>query len=160
MKNKKFNIIDLIIVLLVVSVICAGGFAYMYFFKSSDNVDANTAKIQYTIEVNGITEEAANSFRAGDSVTLGVSASGSGVIVKTEVKNYEKITTDTDTGRHILTEVPEEFTASVTIESTVSKSDTAYTTGSEVIAVGKEMPFNARGAASEKCYIIDLTEVK
>ena len=160
MKNKKFNIIDLLIILLVVAVICAGVFAYMYFFKSSDNVNTNMAKIQYTIEVNGITEDAANSFNTGDSVTLGASASGSGVIVKTEVEEYKMITTNAEDGAYQWMVVPGEYTALVTVESTVAKTDTAYTTGSEVIAVGKHMPFNARGAACEKCYIVDLTEVK
>lgn len=161
MKNKKFNIIDLLIILLIVAVICAGVFAYMYFFKSSDNsVNTNTVNIQFTIEVNGITEDAANSFKVGDSVTLGASASGSGVIKNTEVKEYRMITSNEEDGTYQWTGVPGEYTALVTVESNVVKTDTAYTTGSEVISVGKQMPFNARGAASEKCYIVDLNEVK
>ena len=161
MKNKKFNIIDLLILLLIVAVICAGVFAYMYFFKSSDNsTDTNTTNIQFTIEVSGITEDAANSFKTGDSVTLGESASGSGVIALTEVLPFKMVTTNTEDGIYQWTEMPGEYTARVTIRSNVIKTDTAYTTGSEVIAVGKEMPFNARGAASEKCYIVDLIEVK
>lgn len=160
MKNKKFNIIDLLIVLLVIAVICAGVFAYMYFFKASEDVSTNTANIQFTIEVSGITEDAANSFKVGDTVTLGASASGSGVIKKTEVQKYRMVTSDEENGTYLWSEVPGEYVALVTIESNVVKTDTAYTTGSEVVAVGKEMPFNARGAASEKCYIVDLTEVK
>lgn len=161
MKNKKFNIIDLLIILLAIAVICAGVFAYMYFFKSSDDsVSTNTTNIQFTIEVNGITEDAANCFSVGDTVTLGESASGSGVIVDTEILPYKMVTTNAEDGTYQWTEVPNEYTARVTVQSDVVKTDTSYTTGSEVIAVGKQMPFNARGAASEKCYIVDLTEVK
>ena len=160
MRNKKLNIIDVTIIIVVLAIICVGVYVYFTKFAKQDVVNTNTADIRFTIEVNGISEEAANSFNIGDSVTLGETTSGRGVIENVEVVNYRIVTKNTKDGTITWADVPGEYTALVTIASTVAKSDTAYTSGNETLAVGREMPFNAKGAAAEKCYIIDLTEVK
>ena len=160
MRNKKFNIIDVIIILVVLAIICVGVYVYFTKFAKSDVVNTNTADIRFTIEVNGISEDAANSFNIGDSVTFGETTSGRGIIENVEVVNYRMITKNTKDGTIAWADVPDEYTARVTITSTVTKSETAYTSGNETIAVGREMPFNAKGAAAEDCYIIDLSEVK
>lgn len=160
MKNRKFNIIDIIIIILIAAILCAGVYVYYVKINGQESADADTVNLHFTVEVNGLTEEAANSFNVGDYVTLGESASGSGVIESVEVEKYKILSRNTENGTFLWSEVPDEYTAKVTIVSGVNKSDTAYTTGSENISVGKEMPFNARGAASEKCYIVDLYETE
>lgn len=160
MRNKKLNIIDVTIILVVLAIICVGVYVYFTKFSKSDVTSTNTADIRFTIEVNGISEEAANSFNIGDNVTLGETTSGRGVIENVEVLNNRIVAKNTKDGTITWADVPDEYTARVTIASTVTKSDTAYTSGSETIAVGREMPFNAKGAAAEECYIVDLIEVK
>lgn len=157
--KTKFNIIDAVILIVVIAVIAVGCFIYLNMTDDTVAV-TNTAKIEFKIEVIDLTEDAANSFNAGDSVTLGETTSGSGVITAVQVTPYKKWVENTEDGEVVISEVPGRYTATVTIASEVSKTDTAYTSGSEEISVGKKMPFNAKGAASEESYIVDLYEVK
>ncbi|MBR0276984.1 MAG: DUF4330 family protein [Clostridia bacterium] len=160
MKKTKFNVIDVIIVFLIIAIIAAGVYFYIAKFKNSKDSNSNTVNIEFTIEVNGLTQDAAYSFTEGDEVSFGESASGSGKIKKVEVDTYKKIAKDTEKGEFLFSEVPGEYTVKVTISSDVNKTDTYYKSGEEFIAIGREMPFNAKGSAAENCYIVDLKEVK
>ena len=159
--KTKFNIIDVIIIVAIVLIIVAGCFFYFNMNKDSA-ADADTVKINFVLEVNNLTETSAISFEnsVGDAVTLGATSSGSGVIKKAEKTGYKKWVKNVQDGEVVLSEVPDRYTVRLTIESDVVKSGTAFTTGNETIAVGKAMPFNANGVASEDCYIVDLIEVK
>jgi len=158
--KPKFNIVDGIILVVVILIIAVGCFIYFNMTKDDNVVEADTTKIEYVIEIKDLSEEAANSFNVGDSVTLGESTSGSGKITAVEVVPFIKWVENAEKGEVVISEVPGRYTANVTITSEVAKSNIAYTTGSEEIAVGKKMPFNAKGAASEDGYIVNLYEVK
>jgi len=160
MKKTKFNVIDIVIIVLVVAIIGVGAYIFVNKFTNASVEEANTVNVDFTIEVNGLTKEAAESFNKGDDVTFGETTSGSGKIIDVVVKPYEKISKNTVDGTYVLAEVPEEYTALVTISSNVNKTETEYKSGDEIIAIGKEMPFNAVGAAAEECYIVDLKESK
>ena len=162
--KTKFNIIDVIIIFIVIVAIAVGCFFY---FKSNNtkntDVVSNTTKIRFVIEVKDLSETAAKSFEKSKyhSVTFGETATGSGKIVNIQISDYEKWVKNTEEGTINIQKVPDRYTVKVTIESDVIKSDTAYTSGSESICVGREMPFNSYGAGAEEgCYIINLSEVK
>lgn len=162
--KKKFNIVDVIIIVVVLAVIVAGIFLYFKMKNNNDNatVQANTAKIEFVIEVNNVTETVANSFKAaeGSAVSFGDTASGAGTITYVEVVPYKKWVENTVDGEYVVSEVPNKYTVNVTIQSDVDKTDTSYTSGNEVICVGKSMSFNSFGVADEGSYIVDLTEIK
>lgn len=160
--KTKFNIIDAIIATVIVLIIAVCVFVYFKFAHKDNAVVNNTTKINFVVEVNNLTEEASDSFEnaKGNSVTFGTTASGIGTVAYVEIVPYTKWVKNIQDGEVIISEVPERYTAKVTIESDVVKSDISYTCGSETIAVGKEMPFNAKGAASEDGFIVDLSEVK
>ena len=158
--KTKFNIIDVLILIVFVMIIAVGCFVYFNMTNDDAVVETNTTKIEFVVEVRDLSEDAANSFKVGDSVTLGETTSGTGVISSVEVVPFTKWVENVEDGEIVISEVPNRYTANVTISSEVSKSDIAYTSGSEEIAVGRKMPFNAKGAASEECYIINLYEVK
>lgn len=160
--KTKFNIIDVVIaIVLVVIIAVCGVIGYKFINKDSVAV-SNTTKIKFTVEVNNLTAESAESFEntVGNLATFGPTASGIGTVTDVEVVPYRRWTRDTQKGEVVISEVPDRFTANVTIESDVAKSDISYTSGSETVAVGKAMPFNAKGAASENGFIVDLYEVK
>ena len=162
--KKKFNIVDVIIIVVVVAVIVAGCFIYFNFKNSNNNasVRGSTAKIEFVIEVNNVTETVANSFKAaeGSAVSFGDTTSGSGTISFVEIVPFKKWVKNTEDGEYVVSEVPNKYTVNITIQSDVEKTDTSYTSGSEVICVGKSMSFNSFGIAAEGNYIIDLTEIK
>ncbi|MEE1043229.1 MAG: DUF4330 family protein [Clostridia bacterium] len=158
--KTKFNIIDLVILIIIVAIIAVGCIIYFNMTNDKTVVETNTTKIEFVVEVRDVSEDAANSFIVGDLVTFGESTSGRGVISDVEVVPYKKWVNDMEDGEVIISEVPGRYTANVTISADVTKSNIAYTSGSEEVAVGKKMPFNAKGAAFEEGYIINLIEVK
>lgn len=160
--KTKFNIIDVVIAIVLVIVIAVCGVIGYKFINKDSVAVSNTTKIRFTVEVNNLTADAGESFvnTVGNSVTFGPTASGMGTVTNVEVVPYRRWLRDTEKGEVVISEVPDKFTANVTIESDVVKSDISYTSGSETVAVGKSMPFNAKGAASENGYIVDLYEVK
>ena len=160
--KTKFNIIDAIIALIIVIAIVICGFVFFKFANKDSVAVDNTTKINFIVEINNLTEESANNFKTavGKTATFGPTASGRGIVSNVEIVPFKRWTKNINDGKIIITEVPNRYTANVTIESYVVKTDISYTSGSEVVAVGKEMPFNAKGAASENGYIINLYEVK
>ena len=160
--KSKFNIIDAVVIIIIISVIAIGCFFYFKMSAKETPAANETAKIQFVIEVKDLTEDAAKSFEQADecSVSFGETVTGSGIIKDVDVIPYKKWVKNTIDGEVVISEVPDRYIANVTIEAEVSKSDTAFTSGSESIAVGKEMPFNSMGVGAEDCYIIDLIEIK
>lgn len=158
--KTKFNIIDFIILIVIVAIIAVGCLVYFNMTNDKTTVESNTANIEFVVEVRNVSEYVANSFVVGDSVTFGESTSGSGVISSVEVVPYTKWVKNAEDGEVVISEVPGRYTANVTISTVVDKSNISYTSGSEVVAVGKKMPFNAKGAAFEEGYIINLIEVE
>ena len=162
--KTKFNIIDAIIIVVILAVVIAGVFIFLN-LKNNDNnasVPSNSAEIKFVIEVNNLSETAANSFKdaVGKDVSFGETASGSGIITNVEIVPYKKWIKNTDEGTFFVSEIPNKYTANVTIKTNVEKTDASFTSGSEVISVGKKMPFNSFGIAAEECFIIDLFEVE
>ncbi len=163
MMKTKFNIVDIIIIFIIIAAIAAG---CLFYFKSNDKNDepaVNTTKIRFVIEVKDLTETAAKSFEKsiGYNASFGETATGAGKVIDVDISEYEKWIKNTEEGTISIQKVPDRYTVKVLIESDVIKSDTAYTSGSESVCVGKEMPFNSYGiGAEEDCYIIDLSEVE
>ena len=162
--KTKFNIVDVIIIFIIVVALAVG---CLFYFKSNSNKSAevvsDTTKIQFVIEVNDLAETTAKSFEKsiGYNTSFGETATGAGKVIDVEISDYKKWVKNTEDGTISIQKVPDRYTAKVTIESDVIKSNTAYTSGSESIHVGKEMPFNSYGVgAEEKCYIVNLSEVK
>ncbi len=158
MKNKRFNIIDFVIVFVVVAALCVGG--YIYVSSSNSEVANDVETIEFTIMVTEVSEDIANSFKVGSPVSFGESSSGSGVISDVVVEPYKELGKNIKDGDFVWSEAPELYTAFVTIRSDVVKSEYDYTSGRETVAIGRKMPFNAVGAASEVSYIVDLSEVE
>lgn len=162
--KKKFNIIDGIILVIILAVIATGCVLYFKLTGSEQPSESqvNTVKLSFTVEVNNLSEDAADflSSAEGQAVNFGKTSTGSGVISKVEIIPYKKITDDLVNGEKHITEVPGKYSARVIIISDVVKSDISYSSGDEVIAVGQLMPFNSNGVASEDSFIIDLAEVK
>lgn len=158
MKKRKLNVVDWIIILLVVAALCVAG--YFYVAGRPAEAVADTVKIDFTVMVTNLPQETAESFKIGDYVSFGESTSGSGVISNVEITPYTKLTENKKDGKFVWSGVPEKYTAYVTISSEVTKTEYDYTSGSEVVAVGKKMPFNSVGAASESSYVVNLTEAE
>ena len=163
MMKTKFNIVDVIIIFIIIAAIAVGCLFYFKSNNKSTDVISDTTKIQFTLEVKDLSETAAKGFEKseGYSASFGETATGTGKVIDVDIVDYEKWVENTEEGTINIQKIPDRYTVKVTIESDVIKSDTAYTSGSESICVGKEMPFNSYGVgAEEDCYIIYLSEVK
>lgn len=158
MIKRKFNIVDVIIILVVLAVICFA--AYAYFAQKPDGVASETEQVAFTVMINDLSQSAASEFKAGDAVTFGESSSGNGVIENVEIAPYKKLSENKEDGVFVWSEVPDRYAVYVTVKADVTVTDYDLISGNESIAIGKNMPINAFGAASENGYIVSLTETE
>lgn len=156
--KSKFNIIDLIVIIVLVLAIAVGGFVgYKYFFGDNGSASANVVKLNFVIEISSVSEDIAKAYKVGDKVNFGSQGSGNGVITNVEVVPYRVWNKNTEIGEIVISEVPDKYTAKITIESDVVKTDKFYMCNDESIVIGKMMPFAVKGASAD-CYVVDLYE--
>ena len=160
--KTRFNIVDFVIVFIVIASIAVGCFLYFRTNDTPAETVNNNVKVRFVIEVKDLTETTANSFvkAKGCKTTFGETASGTGTIVDVEKSEYEMWVKNSEDGTIGIQKKPDRYSVRVTIESDVVKSDISYTSGSEAIRTGKEMPFNSYGVGAEGCYIVDLAEAE
>lgn len=158
--KKKFNIVDVVIILLIVFAVVAGA-VYFKSINSKDNNMANdTIKLNFVIEVNNLTENMANAYKEGQKILFNDYGDCEGIIKKVEVLPYKIWTKNTKIGEVLITEIPGKYTAQITVETDAVKTDNEFICKKDRINIGKSIPFKVKGAAAESCYIIDLYEVE
>ncbi len=133
--KPKFNIIDVLIILVLAAVLWV--FAN---YASVKPVVSSDATVQYTVEIKGIREENVGAFAEGDQIT---GDKGGGVIGKIiSVGEYENETTLTEnvrTGEFDTAEIPNRYTVRLTIESPCIKNADGITVDDTDIKVGKNI---------------------
>ena len=165
--KRKFNIIDVIIILVViVAIAVASGFLY-FKTRTAEDEAAETAhtkdneiKLAFVIEINNISETMSTAYEVGRKVMFDSYGNCEGVIRDIEIVPYRMWTWNTEDGEVLINDVPDKYTARITIETDVIKEENKYNCSGERISIGKSVPFKTKGAAVEKCYIVDLYEVK
>lgn len=160
--KSKFNIVDFIIIIVLLAAIVAGCFMFFKYKNNKTSGQSSFAKVEFVIEVNNLDETTVNSFKdaEGKSVIFGETSSGSGTITYVEIVPYKRWVQNSVDGVYMVKEVPGKYTANVTIQSDVEKTSESFTSGEEIICVGKPMSFNSFGVAAEGCYIVDLSEIE
>ena len=159
--NKKFNIIDFIIIMVVVIAIILLGVFYINSRKNDTVIhNTNNIKLNFVVEVANLTEDNANMYKAGQTVSFDEFGNCKGVIQNVIIEPYKVWTKNTEVGEVLISEVPNKYTAKLTIQTDVVKEANKYSCNNERISIGKSLPIKVKGAACEACYIVDLYEVK
>ena len=136
MKTKiKFNIIDILLVLLIV---VAAAFA-VYLLRSgriSSDQQKTEREIQYTVLLTNVKSRFKGNIQAGDSVTDTVKLMPIGEV--TDVKTVQTTVQieDYQEGRLVTATLPDTYDISVTVTATATVSDGYYMIGGYQINVG------------------------
>lgn len=117
MNKKKFNIID-VLVLLIVIVFAAG----IGIRLGNGKAIKNETEITYTVEVKNVKEFTADALKKSNVLTDDKTGTVLGEIVSVEVEPYmeEK---ETNTGELVMVEVPERYRCTVILKSSAKEQE-------------------------------------
>lgn len=110
--KKKFNWIDIIIVLLVVGI---GYFAYTYFLSPGKSNTVNNTATRITYRIDGILQESVNGIEIGDVFQEKDTNQIIGEVIEKEIEDFYDLV-ETGDGRIIKSKVPNRYTLYITIE--------------------------------------------
>lgn len=136
---KRFNIVDLVIVALVLLVLAGG--TYKYMFQRPEAVGPQKT-IEYVVLFEGVRQPTVDAvednlvIRHKDGTVLGN-------VVKKEVKPLTKIVPTAD-GKLVAAEVPGKYSMFLTLRSSATVTDTTVMIGTKEILVGTELPVRSK----------------
>jgi len=141
-KNGRFNLIDLILVVLFLLVIAIliQGFSPFSLIKKLASDQAK--EIQYTVEFSGVDSEFINRIKEEDLVINSVSKNNMGKVITVSYNPYTEIQhVETENGvESILSEHPDKFNLHVTISATANYAQgSGYSVNATRIAVGEKL---------------------
>ncbi len=136
-RKLRFNIIDIIIILIIV----AAAFVLINVFAGNDkNITAenNYKKIQYVIEIQDVEERFDGVVSKGDAVQDAIERKNIGTVVGVQSSPYETVTFDYTTGTETVSSVEDRVVLAITIEATAVSTDRAFTVDGCEIRVGQQ----------------------
>lgn len=161
MAKFKFNALDLIIIVIVAAILCAG--ALLFTKVNKDKAGKQTpVTVEFTIEVKELTKSSADAFEksVGKRIVYGTKNSDYGVITKVETEPCKRMSKDTLNGKVIWDTYPERYTANVTIKADIYETETAFVGATEEVRVGQKMPFSGGGIASPEGVIVNVEKLE
>ncbi len=136
---KKFNIIDIVFILVVVLLIAVAALKVSKYDVAK--TDGTMNKIQYTMCVRGVREFTADAFKVGDTVYDSQTKVIIGKI--TDIKKEDHVVNvESIKGKLVQASIPGKYTVTLSIETDGLETDTAfYADRSVELKVGSEKAF-------------------
>ena len=154
MAKKKFNFIDVLIVVFVVAAVAATGF--MYHSKTAGKNSGASGELTFTVEVTEVDKNYMDAVSEGDRVIFGTSSSDEAQVVGFEFKPAEKMEKNEEQGTFVLAQSDELFDAFITLKGTAAKTDDDIKIGSTAIKTGDSFEGKAKAPGdSSKAYLIN-----
>ncbi len=147
MKKPKFNIIDILIVLLIVAVALAG----VYVLRSKTDTQTNTAlaEVLLTIEEKDINDTQREYYleraEAGDSIIVGIKEKVTGTLEKIEISPAKFIYDNPITGEKEYKDEIGKYNVYFTIRAEIAETDKDFLIGTDKVKVGKDMNCIGKG---------------
>lgn len=142
---KKFNFLDVIIVLAIIGVAFVG----VTTLRGASGAEQSklSSKVIYTVEEAEATLEQVEAVKVGDRVNIGVNGVDSSIVTDVQSFPAEKVTFDGLTGTYKKVTIPEKYALRVTCEADASVTDMSISAGNTPIRVGGEFSLKGRGYA-------------
>lgn len=143
MKNRKFNILDIAVVIIILLLVFA---TFMKFrnYNAEASENSSLEKIEYTIKIYGVREYTSNAFEIGDKIYDTQTNAEIGKIVNKEIMpttSYEKI----ENGELVKVEVPERYDLTLTLETEGTITQNGYFANRSVeLKVGSDKQIETR----------------
>lgn len=141
---KKFTVIDILIVVVLIAVIAIGG--YILVPKMLNNEELSS--VECTVLLNDAEKELAEAMEVGDKVTMSLTEKDGGVIKNIEVKPAEKTELNIMSGEYVQQTLDNRVDIYVTVDMKASVTDTSVKVGSTVFKVGAETTLRGKGYAA------------
>ena len=152
-KSGRFNLIDFIIVLIILSVIATVVYIFAPFSKFHEMISSDSQSIQYTVEILGVEEEFIELVQKEDVVIDSVSKNHMGIV---EAVDYNHKFSELRDGEWV--EHANRYNLIITISATADYMDeVGYQINGERIAVGEQMTLRFPNYVAEG-YCIGIME--
>jgi hypothetical protein len=160
MENKqskpswKLNIFDIIIIAVVI--IAAGALIFLWRFSGKSSATVNYKPVHYTIELNSMRGDSAEKIKEGDTIMDSTKKFIMGTVVSVSVGPAKIAETNLETGDIVLSELPNQETATVTLVCNCSASDSQISAESGyLVRIGTEVSAAGPGYAG-RGYIVAI----
>ncbi len=152
MSNKKWTLIDTLIVLLV---IVAGVALVKVFGTASAKGDTKTVcAVVLLAKEDPVVKDA---ITIGDTVTISLTEKDSGILKDVRVEDATELSFNAIEGKYAVEPIEGKVDIFATVELEVVENDYGITCGSSVVKVGEKMPFRGKGYALEG-FVVEITE--
>ena len=146
-KKFKFNVFDVILLVIVAGCIIVG-----INMVSADIIPSITetgveVKLSYTVTVNNISEEVADQLASGQTVYDIATGQELGTVSNVTKSPYVIKGIDQATGEQVLNEVPERVNVNITVYATSRHEDLGYYVNGQLILCGREYYFRTATVA-------------
>lgn len=139
MKKPRFNIIDLLIVLVIAVVLAAG--AYILKSKTGTQTKTNEAEVVFIIEEKDVDESRAAYYKEnaaeGNTVSVGIKEKVSGTLKNIEINPSKQIYTNPKTGEKEWKEEIGKFDICFTVRAKITETEKDFLIGTAKIKVGQ-----------------------
>lgn len=153
-RNYKFNIIDLVLIIAIL--VSLGAIIYASF--GAIVTDSERITVRYTVEVPEIRTDFVSKAQEGDTVRDYKTGDSLGKIVSVSANPAKHTGTDS-AGALVITEIADYKTMYVTVEASVTKSESGYYVGNYGFTVGSEMSLRLPQLQLEgSCVSIDVVQ--
>lgn len=158
MDKPKFNCLDGFLIVLILLIALAGAL-FVLKPQSTEAVTSRTATAEYSIEFAEYDKAVADAFiaakDAGETVWVSEKEHFPATILDVNVTPSKKVIVDERRGTAVLGEDPSCYDIIVTLESTVTETDSAITASNNRLMVGESVSARSKSAAGHG-YIISL----
>lgn len=146
-KKIKFNILDVLIILVLIAAVAV--FSYFAMGKWESNNAAGGEKLRYTIEFQNVNPDYAAAFEKGGNVSEIRKGGKLGTVVAAYKEPTKVIAENLAQGTYVETELEDEYTVRVTIESEYTESDSGFKINDLDLKVGKKIAVRTEYIAAE-----------
>lgn len=156
MKGKKFNILDIFILIIVLIVAVS---AVILLKGSSDTSKAETKKISYTIMAENVSGDVQSLITVGEKIYNSSNYDYLGFLKSVKIESQMGYNYNIVTGKYDKYEVPDKYCVYLEIEGNGLETDTNITVEGTEIKVGKFINVKGKGYAFGS-YIVDISLLK
>lgn len=148
-KGRLFEKVSIIDVLILVVVIAAVGFVYIFFVKGETQIQtsSDTQTVRYIAEIRDVNKALTEMPKVGEEVYNSSKNFYIGKVVAVEAQPNLEVKENTVDGSHDLFEQEDRYRVLITIEAEAAISDRYILVGSQYVRVGEKLPIKGKGYA-------------
>ncbi len=132
--NKKINIFDILIIVVLIAAVFAG---YKMLAKTGEDAAGAVSEVSFTVEITNCENDLASKIQTGDDIYDSVKGGYYGKVEMVETKQSTSVVSNAQNGKYELVEYPNRQNVYITIKGTpTSMTDANIQFASQKVKVG------------------------